>query len=50
MAAYTKLHKRKKGEIERLRGERYHIKFTELRFKIWQVVGFEKARRRQDVP
>ena len=37
-------------KIERLRGERDQIKFVDLRFKRWQVVGFRKARRRQDVP
>ena len=46
---YTKPHQRKKEESERLRGERDQIKFIDLRFERWQVVGFRKARR-QDVP
>ena len=37
-------------ESEKLRGERYQIKFIDLRFERWQVVRFRKARRRQDVP
>ena len=48
MVAYTKPQQRKKEESERLRGERDKIKF--IRFKRGQVVGFGKARRRQDVP
>ena len=50
MAAYTKPQKWKKEESRRLRGERYQIKFIDLRFEIGQVVGFRKARRRRDVP
>ena len=50
MVAYTKPQQRKKEEIERLRGERDQIKFTDLRFERWHVVGIRKGRRRQDVP
>ena len=41
---------RKKDESERVRGERDRIKFIDLRFERWQVVGFRKARGRQSVP
>ena len=37
-------------ESERLRGERDQIKFSDLGFERWQLVGLRKARRRQDVP
>ena len=50
MVAYTKPQQRKKEESERLRGERGQIKFIDLGFERWQVVGLRKARRRQDVP
>ena len=50
MVAYTKPRQRNKGESEQLRGEGDKIKFIDLRFERWQVVGFRKARRRQDVP
>ena len=50
MVVYAKPQRRKKEESERLRGERDQIKFVALRFEIWQVVGFRKAKRRQDVP
>ena len=50
MVAYTKPQHRKKKESEQLRGYRDRIKFTDLRFERWQVVGLRKARRRQDVP
>ena len=40
MVAYTKPQQRKKEETERLRGERDHIKFINLRFERWQVVRF----------
>ena len=40
----------KKEESERLGGERNQIKFIDLRFERWQVLSFENARRRQDVP
>ena len=46
MVAYTKHQYRKKEESERLRGEKDHIKFIDLRFERWQVVRFRKARRR----
>ena len=49
MVAYTKPQKWRKEESERLRGERDQIKSLDLRFKRWQVVGFRKGRRRQDV-
>ena len=42
--AYTKPQQRKKEESKRLRGERDQIKFTDLRFERWQVVGPRKAR------
>ena len=47
--AYTKPQQRKKEESEQLRGERDQIKFIDLDFESWQVVGLRKARRRQDV-
>ena len=50
MVAYTKPQQWKKEESERVRGERDRIKFIDLRFERWQVVGFRKARRMQDVP
>ena len=50
MVAYTKPQERKQEESERLRGEEDQIKFIDLIFERWQVVGFTKARRRQDVP
>ena len=49
MVAYTKPQQRNKEESERLRTEGDQIKFIDLRFERWQVVGFRKARR-QDVP
>ena len=49
MVAYTKPQQRKKEESE-LRGYRDKIKFIDLSFERWQVVGLRKARRRQDVP
>ena len=48
--ASTKSQQRKKEESERPREERYQIKFSGVRFERWQVVGFRKARSRQDVP
>ena len=48
--AYVKPQQRKKEESEQLRGERGPIKFIDLRFERWQVVGLRKARRRQEVP
>ena len=50
MVAYAKPQQRKKEESEQLRGYRDKIKFIDLRFERWQVVGLRKARRRQDVP
>ena len=47
--AYTKPHQRKKEENERLRGVGDQIKFIDLRFERWQVVGFRKARRRHNI-
>ena len=49
MVAYKKPQQRKK-EGQRPRGERDQIKYIDLRFERWQVVGFKKARRRQQVP
>ena len=48
--SYTKSQQGKKEESEQLRGERDQIKFIDLRFERWQVVGLKKARRRQDIP
>ena len=48
--AYAKPQQRKKEEIGRLTGERDQIKFIDIRFERWQVVGLRKARGRQDVP
>ena len=51
MVAYTKpQQRREREESERLRGEGDQIKFIDLRFEGWHVVGFRKAGRRQDVP
>ena len=50
MVAYRKPQNRRKEESEQLRGERDKIKFIDLRFERWQVVGLRKARRRQDIP
>ena len=50
MVAYTKPQQRKKEESEKLRGERDQIKFNDLKFERWQVVGLRKVRRMQDVP
>ena len=49
MVANAKPQQRKKEESEQLRGERDKIKFIDLRFERWQVVGLRKARR-QDIP
>ena len=48
--AHTKPQNGKKEENERLRGERDQIKFIYLGFERRQVVGFRKARGRQDAP
>ena len=50
MASYTKPQQWKKEESERLRGGGDQIKFVDLSYERWQVVGLRKARRRQDVP
>ena len=47
MVAYVKPQQRKKEESEQLRGEGDKIKFIDLRFERWQIVGFRKARRGQ---
>ena len=41
---------RKKEESERRRGEREQIKFIDLGFERWQVVGLRNATGRQGVP
>ena len=38
--------KMKKEESKRLRGEGDQIKFIDLRFERWQVLGFREAKRR----
>ena len=38
-----------KEESERLGGERFQIKFIDLRFERSQAVRFRKARRKQEV-
>ena len=50
MVAYAKPQQRKKEESKRLRGERDKIKFIDLIFERWQLLGLRKARRKQDVP
>ena len=50
MVAYTKPHQWQKEESKRLSGERDQLKFIDLIFERWQVVGLRKARRRQDLP
>ena len=42
MVADTKPQHRKREESERLRGERYQIKFIYLRFERWHVVRFRR--------
>ena len=42
MATYARPHKRKKIESEGLRGEGDPIKFIDLRFERWQVVGLRE--------
>ena len=39
MVTYAKPQQRKKEESEQLRGQRDKIKFIDLRFERWQVVG-----------
>ena len=50
MVAYTKPQHRKREESEQLIRQIDKIKFIDLRFERWQVVGLRKARKRQDVP
>ena len=42
MVAYTKPQRGKKGDSERLRGGGDQIKFIDLRFERWQVVGLSE--------
>ena len=42
MVAYTNPQQRKKEESKTLRGERNQIKFIDLRFERWQVVGLSE--------
>ena len=49
MMTYTKSHQWTKEESERLRGEGDQIKFIDVRFGRWQIVGLRKGRR-HDVP
>ena len=42
MVAYIKPQQRKEEETERLRGEGEQIKFIDLRFERWQVVGLSE--------
>ena len=49
MATHAKPQQWKKEKSERLRGDGDEIMFIDLRFERWQVVGFKKERRRQDV-
>ena len=42
MVAYTEPQQRKKEENEKLRGERDQIKFIDLGFERWQVVGLSE--------
>ena len=42
MVAYTKPQQRKKEGSKQLRGERDQIKFIDLRFERWQVVGLSE--------
>ena len=46
MVAYTMPEQRKKEESEWLRGERDQIKFIDIEFERWHIVGFRKARGR----
>ena len=45
--AYTKPQQRKKEASEKLRGEGDQIKFIDLRFERWQVLGFFPFRANQ---
>ena len=42
MVAFTKPQQWKSEASERLRGERDRIKFIDLRFERWQVVGLSE--------
>ena len=42
MVAYTKPQQRNKERSERIRGEGDQIKFIDLRFERWQVVGLSE--------
>ena len=42
MVAYKKPQQRKKEESEWLRGERDQIKFVDIRFERWPVVGLSE--------
>ena len=42
MVAYTKLQQGEREESERLRRERDHIVFIDIRFERWQVVGLSE--------
>ena len=42
MVAYTKPQQWKKEESRWLRGERDQIKFVDLRFERWQVIGLNE--------
>ena len=42
MAADTKHQQRKKEESKRLRGEGDHIRFIDLKFERWHVVGLSE--------
>ena len=42
MATYIKPQQWKKEESEKLRGEGDQIKFIDLRFERWQIVGFNE--------
>ena len=50
MVAYTKPQQRKKEESKKLGGERDQIKFVDLIFERWQVVGLRKARKGREDP
>ena len=42
MVAYTKPQQRKREENEKLRGEKDQIKFCDVGFERWQVVGLSE--------
>ena len=47
---YKALTKEERRKRKAKSGERDQIKFIDLGFERWQVVGLRNARRRQDVP